>query len=381
MEQAPEVILLRVSQHLDKYPEFSIHFLTSPDRKKGFDISKIPDLYDSAKFDAIHNRHLMDHSEGAQDCLKELFGIAKKLASAVIPSEYGVSPERKLTIGSKICGELLGKLLCDMRSMRDESKAVAAAGSHTVTPCPSKQSLDAHEGKEGEENDEADSPAVHRLAADFAPEINSPLRHVRTRIYFTSESHIHSLVNVLRYGHLHPDHQMREGPTLSPLLRESGLEMLENQHELDYLTQIIFRLYENKSLPFESPHRFRVEVLFTPGANYSPFDVDVSEDHVVPIIPRTMIHEEERDEGITLSDIESVWSPIAKTGKFVGGGSQNQVFSQGQGQDGRPPLSKDNNQKPAPSRLGRNGGQGSTAGVLDPNKSGGGGDASQPASP
>lgn len=28
------------------------------------------------------------------------------------------------------------------------------------------------------------------------------LSHVRTRIYFTSESHIHSLVNVLRYAHL-----------------------------------------------------------------------------------------------------------------------------------------------------------------------------------
>jgi hypothetical protein len=41
-----------------------------------------------------------------------------------------------------------------------------------------------------------------------------------------------------------------------------------------------------QAVPFESPHRFRVEVLFTPGANYSPFDVDVSEDHVVPIIPR-----------------------------------------------------------------------------------------------
>ena len=33
-------------------------------------------------------------------------------------------------------------------------------------------------------------------------DINSPLRHVRTRIYFTSESHMHSLINVLRFCHL-----------------------------------------------------------------------------------------------------------------------------------------------------------------------------------
>jgi hypothetical protein len=41
---------------------------------------------------------------------------------------------------------------------------------------------------------------IHRLLPEYAPHINSPLRHVRTRIYFTSESHIHSLVNVLRWG-------------------------------------------------------------------------------------------------------------------------------------------------------------------------------------
>lgn len=30
----------------------------------------------------------------------------------------------------------------------------------------------------------------------------SPDRHVRTRLYFTSESHVHSLLNVFRYGGL-----------------------------------------------------------------------------------------------------------------------------------------------------------------------------------
>ena len=32
--------------------------------------------------------------------------------------------------------------------------------------------------------------------------VSSPGRHVRTRLYFTSESHIHSLLTVLRYGGL-----------------------------------------------------------------------------------------------------------------------------------------------------------------------------------
>lgn len=30
----------------------------------------------------------------------------------------------------------------------------------------------------------------------------SPGRHVRTRLYFTSESHVHSLLNIFRYGGL-----------------------------------------------------------------------------------------------------------------------------------------------------------------------------------
>lgn len=30
----------------------------------------------------------------------------------------------------------------------------------------------------------------------------SPERHVRTRLYFTSESHVHSLLSTLRYGSL-----------------------------------------------------------------------------------------------------------------------------------------------------------------------------------
>lgn len=49
-----------------------------------YDISKIPDIYDSIKYDAIHNRELDLEYEG-------VFKVAHKLAEVVIPSEY-VSP-------------------------------------------------------------------------------------------------------------------------------------------------------------------------------------------------------------------------------------------------------------------------------------------------
>jgi hypothetical protein len=77
--------------------------------------------------------------------------------------------------------------------------ADAAAAAHTQRPLPAL--APAQEGAAEEVEPEAEA-VPHRLCPEFAPHINSPLRHVRTRIYFTSESHIHSLVNVLRYCHL-----------------------------------------------------------------------------------------------------------------------------------------------------------------------------------
>lgn len=51
--------------------------------------------------------------------------MAKQLADAVIPNEYGSDPSGKLRIGSKICACLLGKLLSDLANMREESLATA----------------------------------------------------------------------------------------------------------------------------------------------------------------------------------------------------------------------------------------------------------------
>lgn len=52
------------------------------------------------------------------------------------------------------------------------------------------------------EVEDGDDQVLHRLCPAYAQDVNSPLRHVRTRIYYTSESHMHSLLNVLRFCHL-----------------------------------------------------------------------------------------------------------------------------------------------------------------------------------
>lgn len=84
--------------------------------------------------------------------------------------------------------------------------------------------------------------------------IQSLGRRVRSRLYFTSESHLHSLLNVLRFPAIVP----------SPL-SVKGQGIIANASELCYLTQIVIRLFEDNHKPSDDPKRFRVEILFSPG--------------------------------------------------------------------------------------------------------------------
>lgn len=65
------------------------------------------------------------------------------------------------------------------------------------------------------------------------------------------------------------------------LLSDEGFELLRNTTELDYLTHLVFRLYENKSVTADHPERFRIEVMFCPGAAYDPTQVGTAEQRAV----------------------------------------------------------------------------------------------------
>lgn len=90
--------------------------------------------------------------------------------------------------------------------------------------------------------------------------IATPSRHVRTRLYFTSESHIHSLMNLLRYGNLIPktngiDKQWQR-----------AMRFLSSVTEYNYMTQLVIMLYEDPNKDPASEERFHVELHFSPGA-------------------------------------------------------------------------------------------------------------------
>ncbi|XP_024423377.1 inositol hexakisphosphate and diphosphoinositol-pentakisphosphate kinase 1 isoform X13 [Desmodus rotundus] len=179
-----------------------------------YDISKIPDIYDCVKYDVQHNASL-----GLQGTA-ELLRLSKALADVVIPQEYGISREEKLEIAVGFCLPLLRKILLDLqRTHEDES--------------------------------------VNKLHPLYSRGVLSPGRHVRTRLYFTSESHVHSLLSVFRYGGLLDETQDAQW--------QRALAYLGAISELNYMTQIVIMLYEDNTRDPLSEERFHVELHFSPG--------------------------------------------------------------------------------------------------------------------
>ncbi len=60
---------------------------------------------------------------------------------------------------------------------------------------------------------------------------------------FLQESHIHSLINILWYCHL--DDSLKGEPGL---VSNEGLQRISEIKELDYLTHIVLRMFENTAV-------------------------------------------------------------------------------------------------------------------------------------
>eukprot|EP01083_Nonionella_stella_P080644 221699_1 len=110
-------------------------------QRKQFDCSKIPDVFDSCRYDLLHNRHILRKLP-----LSRLWLLTELLASFVIPQEYGLSREMKLQISRGVCRPLFANIAQNINK-------------HCLS------------------DEEEDTP--------------------RTFLYFTSESYLHSLRNAL----------------------------------------------------------------------------------------------------------------------------------------------------------------------------------------
>ncbi|XP_022740436.1 inositol hexakisphosphate and diphosphoinositol-pentakisphosphate kinase VIP2-like isoform X1 [Durio zibethinus] len=291
------------------------------ERKERFDITQIPDVYDSCKYDLLHNAHL--NLEG----LDELFKVAQLLADGVIPNEYGINPKQKLKIGSKIARRLLGKILIDLRNTCEEALDVAELKSNqdkcsAKTETDDKDFLPKLSTKNDDtrrssttsevsmdQDDDEEKETKYRLDPKYA-NVRTPERHVRTRLYFTSESHIHSLMNVLRYCNLDESLQGE-----ASLVCQTALERLYKTKELDYMSYIVIRMFENTEVALEDPTRFRIELTFSRGADLSPLEMKDSkaaslhQEHTLPIMGPERL--QEVGSCLTLEKMQKMIRPFA----------------------------------------------------------------------
>ncbi|KFW93820.1 Inositol hexakisphosphate and diphosphoinositol-pentakisphosphate kinase 2, partial [Phalacrocorax carbo] len=180
-----------------------------------YDISKIPDIYDCIKYDVQHNGSLKLENT------MELYRLSKALADIVIPQEYGISKAEKLEIAKGYCTPLVRKIRSDLQRTQDDD-------------------------------------TVNKLHPLYSRGVMSPERHVRTRLYFTSESHVHSLLSTLRYGALCDESKDEQW--------KRAMDYLNVVSELNYMTQIVIMLYEDPNKELSSEERFHVELHFSPGA-------------------------------------------------------------------------------------------------------------------
>lgn len=353
-------------------------------KTKDWDISKVPEIFDAVKFDLIHHPHLVPS-------FSALYDIAKLLNDIIVPNEYGYDVPSRMEIGSMVCGPLLTALVRDLKVSKDSDKVLEKKAESKIVyafqymkrwlagekkPTTPSAPLVSNESPQPQEEKEDGEHACRFAGLDAAQAVGleSPDRRVRTRLYFTSESHIQALMNVLRYCH-HPlpdslrpgcpgeDFTQRSGsppcassPTASATLssypsraspdperrtsvsssssttrtrptmtsdispphvhsprRGKGIVQdtveadMRAEPVFDYFTQIVFRLYEDKRVEPGCDERYRVEVLFSPGARGHPSSANAN-GHIMQVDDLRPLHAP--SEPLTLARLLQLLGPM-----------------------------------------------------------------------
>eukprot|EP01040_Poterioochromonas_malhamensis_P002256 gene2256-2398_t len=248
-----------------------------------FDLTKVPDVYDMIRYDILHNSHLQLSG------MEELYRLAADFETCVVPQEYGIDREDKRYIGSKMCGALIEKIKSDLlisasnyqggrgsinanindtlgsgaTSPIGDGRATASStvptSDSTLAVTESSSSNTQAPGPESGSSKE-DNSTLYKLDYSHAEDlrINSLERFVRTRLYFTSESHLHTILNVFRY------------PKIQSMfsLSKEAVDALNSITNVSYLSQFVIRLFEDR----RESNKYHCELLFSTGVTMDPIN-------------------------------------------------------------------------------------------------------------
>ncbi|KAE8145043.1 histidine phosphatase superfamily-domain-containing protein [Aspergillus avenaceus] len=269
------------------------------------DPSKLSELYDSMKFDALHNRQFLEwvfmppDGDDIED--KSLFyrhGIMRTNAADIRPSDESLSHEKNedQTDSSKLSHRLGLKRRMHAFDSMPHFRALDETYDHYFKLYPgsssTKAKLDGRLSKLRElyklakvlfdyvtpqEYGITDTekleiglltslPLLQEIVRDLEEVQASP--DAKSFFYFTKESHIYTLLNCILEGGIQTKIARRAIP------------------ELDYLSQICFELYEAKDSE-SSTNSYSIRISISPGCHaFDPLDVQLDSRHAIGCAPR-----------------------------------------------------------------------------------------------
>lgn len=264
------------------------------------DPSKISELYDTMKFDALHNRQFLEHiftpsasilageSEGEGNCIADVNFedttlnwdkkdgaemIGERLSSGNLAQRmgfrrrsminvHGTQEERpqyfKLYSGN---GQTKAKQDARLGKLRELYKLAKVLFDFV---CPQEYGIS--DSEKLEIGLLTSLPLLKEIVKDLE-EVQAS-EEAKSFIYFTKESHIYTLLNCILEGGIKTKIDRNAIP------------------ELDYLSTISFELYESEDKDADT-FAYSIKITITPGCHtFDPLDVQLDSKHSIGCAPR-----------------------------------------------------------------------------------------------
>lgn len=255
------------------------------------DPSKISELYDTMKFDGLHNRQFLERIFRPDPSMENVKPPKTPFAPLHVPKVSAVFEQNKTPANDKTGGikplptstAFDGPEFAYLRELYTLSKILFDF------ICPQEYGIEAKEKLDI--GLLTSLPLVQQILKEIEEMQNGG--ECRSVFYFTKESHIYTLLNVIYESQI---------PT-----------KVARNHlpELDYLTQVGFEIYETE----DKKHSIRLTI--SPGCNtQNPLDVQLDSKHCISCIPLVALTRH-LDSDLLASKFKSRFARVSLPKKFI----------------------------------------------------------------